>query len=214
MRTATLSEGRHEVSGRNPYSTAGWLAMAQAVLYPVGVFVAVIQQFIGRRALDYDGPVVGPGDLLLFLFTVFGIYTIWRLKGLLNARHGYHGVDTLAHLLMAWMAVNQIVTSAIDGVAILTGASTDSPFYVISALVMLVVFMVSGGVLNILIGARLLGARDELGDALRVYAVLVLVIGILMATVFLTPLAALLVPVACVAQGLVFLRNPESVDFV
>jgi len=205
-----------EMTTRNPYALAGWLALVQAVLFPLMIFLGVIQKIIGVRVFDHHGPMVGPADLLGLLYTAIAIYVLLRFKALLNERYDFKGIDTMIHLAIAWVVLHQVLTLAMNGLAMATGLGVDAMTTPMTILVLgsFAVFALGAGVIDIIIAVRLLAVKEELGDLVKAFAYVTLIVGILEATIFLAPLAALLVPIWCVIMAMVFLKNKESAEFV
>jgi len=75
-------------------------------------------------------------------------------------------------------------------------------------------FMLAAGVIDLLIGIRLLQAKQQFSELIRVFAVLTLLSGIFEVSILLSPLALLLIPVHFVLLGLILLREREEAEFV
>jgi hypothetical protein len=76
------------------------------------------------------------------------------------------------------------------------------------------VSMVTIGIIDILIGIRLLRDKEQFSELLRAFAYVSLVAGILEVSILLSLLAVLLVPVSLVIMGLIFLRDKQDVQYV
>jgi hypothetical protein len=197
----------------NRYSLAGGLAIAQAILFPLAFGMSIVQDLIGKAAFRFEGPTVGPSDLLFIIFTVIGIYVLIMFRKLLNERYNYHGIDTLIIISIWWSILFQISSLVMKAYAIVMGLEPR----LILALIYLsffIVAMLTIGVVDILIAVRLLKIKDKLNDLLRAFAYITIIAGILEASIVLSPLALILIPVTCVILGMIFLREKEEVEFV
>ena len=216
MRSETIASGRTDMATRNPYAPAGWLALVQAALFPLMIFLGVVQKLVGVRVFDYHGPIVGPADLLGLLYTVIAITVLLRFKALLNERYEFRNIDTMIHLAIAWVVLHQLLTLGMNGLAMVTGLGVEEATLPATILVLgsFAVFALGAGVIDIIIAVRLLAMKDEMGDLVKAFAYVTLIIGILEATIFLAPLAALVVPIWCVVLALIFLKDKHSAEFV
>jgi hypothetical protein len=70
------------------------------------------------------------------------------------------------------------------------------------------------GVVDILIAVKLLKLDAVQNDLIKAYAYITLVSGVLEVSVFLSPLAIILVPVSSVVLGMILLKETEGVEFV
>ena len=197
----------------NRYSLAGGLAIVQAVLFPLAFGMSIVQDLIGKAAFRFEGPTVGPSDLLFIIFTCIGVYVLIMFRKLLNERYNYHGIDTLIIISIWWSILFQISNLILKAYAILIGLEPR----LILAIIYLSIFiiaMLTIGVVDILIAVRLLKIKDKLNDLLRAFAYITIIAGILEASIVLSPLALILIPVTCVILGMIFLREKEEVEFV
>ena len=197
----------------NRYSLAGGLAIAQAVLFPLAFGMSIFQSIIGKAAFRYHGPVIGPSDLLFIIFTGIGVYVLLMFRKLLNERYNYHGIDTLIIISIWWSILFQISSLGMKAWAIALGLEPRLTLVLIY-LSFFTVAMLTIGIVDILIAVRLLKIKDKLNDLLRAFAYITIIAGILEASIVLSPLALILVPVTCVILGMVFLREKEQAEFV
>jgi len=197
----------------NRYSLAGGLAIAQAVLFPLAFGISIVQGIIGKAAFRYHGPVIGPSDLLFIIFTGIGVYVLLMFRKLLNERYNYHGIDTLIIISIWWSILFQISSLGLKAYAILLGLEPRLSVALVY-LAYITVAMLTIGVVDILIAVRLLKIKDKLNDLLRAFAYITIIGGILEASVVLSPLALILIPVTCVILGMIFLREKEEAEFV
>ena len=70
------------------------------------------------------------------------------------------------------------------------------------------------GIIDLLIGVRLLQAKQGFSELMRVFAIISLIAGVLEMSVILSPLALILVPVVYILLGLILLREKEEAGFV
>lgn len=194
------------------YVPAGWAAIAMAVLFPAGFVIGIIQGIIGKAMFDYQGPTLGPSDLIFLIFTVLGVYTLLMLRNLLNERYDFHKVDLLIVVAVWWNVLFQVSLLALKTIYFLI---VPSPLiHTVLTISFMSIAMVTGGIIDILLAIRLLEIRDAMSDLLKVYVYMVLVSGILQVSVVLSILAMFLVPISCVILAVVFFRDSEHAEFV
>jgi hypothetical protein len=197
----------------NNYSMAGWLAIAGAIIFPVIFIVGIAQDIIGQQVFGYQGPKLGPGDLLSLVFTGIAVYVIIMFRRLLHERYQFHDLDVLITIVIIWNILFQVVGLLLKAIVLIA--------WPISEVVMIVMFlsffavgMISAGIIDIVFAVKLFRKIDIFSGPIKALAYLTMVSGILTVTVILTPLALLLAPVSMVLYGVIFLRSPEDVEFV
>lgn len=196
---------------QNRYSLAGWVAIAQAIVFPLGVLVAIAQGLIGAAVFGYHGPSYGPGDLLFMLFTVMWAYTLWMFRVYLNERYDYHDLDFLITAAICITILLQMMAFGLRGIAFGLAPIPGSVFIVLY-LIFAGFAMFTAGILDILIAVKLLQMRQGDNDLLKAFAYITMAVGVLEVTVILSPLAFVLVPVYCVILGMIFLGKQEEVQ--
>jgi hypothetical protein len=198
----------------NRYTTAGWLAIAMAAIFPTAMILNWVTGLVGMKAFDHKGPVFGPADLLFFIFTIFSIYVLMQFKKLLNERYQFHDLDVWIPISIWWGVLFQVGSVVIRGIVLLAGI--ESPLTIgLGFLTFMVIFTVTAGIIDIVVAAKLLRAKGLLGTPITVFAYLTMASGIAELTVVLLPLVAfLLLPAAFVTLGVIFLRQQEEVEFV
>lgn len=209
--------GRVQLEGMametNQYRTAGWLSLAAGIIFPLGFVVGIIQGVIQAAAFGYRGPIVGPSDLMFVCVTAIEVYTLLMFRKLLNERFEFHEVDTLILVAIAWSVLFQV-----GGIVLKLLTLTVLPYSAATMLMLylpfMVVAMVSAGIINIMIGIKLIKIKDSFSDLLKAYVYLVLVSGLLQVTVFLSIFALVLFPIMMVMLAMIFLREKEEVEFV
>jgi hypothetical protein len=196
----------------NRYQLAGWLAITQAILFPLAFVISIAQGLIGVAAFGYRGPVFGPSDLLFIIFTGISVYTLTMFRRFLNERYNYHGVDTLILLAICWGIVFQISSLALRIWVITIWPVSETALNIVY-LTFFAVSMIVAGIVDILIAVKLLQIRQSVNELVRAFTYITLASGLAEVSVVLAPIALFLVPVYCVILGLIFFKK-EEVEFV
>ena len=198
----------------NKYAAAGWLAVVQAVIFPAAMVIGMIQGIIGASAFGYTGPIFGPADVLAIIGTGISIYTLIKFREILNEQYNFTDINVLITIAIWWGVLFQLGSIAERGV-ILTIWPISPVMTAIVNGVYLAFFAIVAGIVDILIGVKLFQIKDELPDTIKLYAILVLISGILELTVILTPLVVLImIPATSIVLALIFFRAPRKVEFV
>ncbi|UCE17635.1 MAG: hypothetical protein JSV84_12225 [Gemmatimonadota bacterium] len=200
------------MSGRK-YSVAGWLAIAGAFLFPMAFFIGIIHDIIAKSQFHYHGPNFGPSDMLFILFTGISAYTLSVFRDLLNERYNTHELDMVINIAIGWIIVFQVFSLCLKGI-FMTLWPVSKESMTITYLCFMAVAMVIIGIVDILIAVKLLKVGTGHNELLKAYAYINLVAGALEVSVFLSPLAIILVPVSSVTLGMILLREKEGVEFV
>lgn len=197
----------------NKYKLAGWLAVAQAVMFPVAIVIGIVEAIVAGGLLGVRRPFIGPSDLLMVVFTAIAVYTLLMFRKLLHERYNCHDLDLLIIISIWWAIVFQAIGLGLNLLAMI--------FWPISTVVMAVIFlvfmtaaMVTIGIVDILIASRLLQIKDSLGEYVRGFAYVTMVAGICEVSVLFSPLSVVLIPVSAVILALVFFRDRQEVEFV
>lgn len=196
---------------QNRYSLAGWVAIAQAIVFPLGILMAIAQGLLGAALFGYHGPSFGPSDMLFMLFTVMWAYTLWMFRVYLNERCNYHDLDLLITAAICVTILLQMASFGLRGIAIGLAPIAGTVF-VILYLMFAAFAMITAGILDILIAVKLLQIRQGVNDLLKAFAFITMAVGVLEVTVIFSPLALVLVPVHCVILGMIFLGKQEEVQ--
>ena len=155
----------------NPYALGGWLSIAAAVLFPI-IFVAeIIQAVIAREVAGYDGPLIGPSELLGLLLTAMSVYILVVLRRFFNEHYQYHGIDMLITLAIVWNILFQVVGLSTEFLLMLAWP-VDERVVTVIRLVMLGSFMLCVGIIDILTGVRLMQSSQVFSQLVKVFAVL------------------------------------------
>jgi hypothetical protein len=196
----------------NRYQLAGWLAITQAILFPLAFVISIAQGLIGVAAFGYRGPVFGPADLLFFIFTGISVYTLTMFRRFLNERYNYHGVNTLILLAICWGVVYQISSLALRVWVVMIWPVSEMTLNIIY-ITFFAVSMIAAGIIDILIAVKLLQIRQSVNELVRAFTYITLVSGLAEVSVVLSPVALFLVPVSCIILGVIFFKK-EEVEFV
>jgi hypothetical protein len=175
--------------------------------------LSIIQGIVGAAAFGYRGPMFGPSDVLFIIFTGFSVYILLVFRSLLNERYDFHEIDALIIASIAWAVLFQIASLTLRTFLVLTWPVSQTAMTIVYFAFMSLT-MVTIGVIDILIGVRLLRVKDKFNDMLKAFAYVTLAAGILEVTVFLSPLSLILVPMSMVILGLLLLREKEEAEFV
>ena len=197
----------------NRYNLAGWLSITQAIIFPLSFTVGFVEQMIGERAFGYHGPVLGLSDLLSLAFTGIAVYTINKLRHLFRECHDFTAIDTLLLASIWWAIAFQAGGLLLSVAHIAFGPVPD----LVSAVVLgsfIAVSMITIGIVDIIIGIRLLREKDRFSQLIKAFAYVSLVAGIAEVSVIFIPLALILIPASCLIMGLIFLRDNHDVEFV
>ena len=205
---AAWSQGAMSMESK-PYALAGWLCIAQAVLFPAGLILSGIQGVVGAAAFEYRGPIFGPADLLFLMFTAFSVYTLWKFRHLLNERFNFHGADIIIPIVIAWGIVFQIATVVMRlTVPFVPGEGNLQTAFV--ALGVMALLSVIAGVIDILLAVSLIKSKDSLSGRIATFAYITIAAGIMELTVILVPVVGLaLMPASYIVLALVFFDDRE-----
>lgn len=199
--------------GTNKYAHAGWLAILQAVLFPLSFILGIIEQGVVSGLMDIDRPIFGPSDLIMLAFTVITVYVFLTFKKLLNEQYGYHDLDLLIYVSIVWVILFQVVGLGL-GAYMMFAWPVDKVLMAIIYIAFMTAAMVSVGIVDILIAVKLLRVKESFGEYIRAYAYISMAAGILEVTVLLSPLALLLIPVTWIILALIFFKDQPQPEYV
>jgi hypothetical protein len=198
----------------NKYTIAGWLAIANAVIFPLAFVVGIIQTAIGMEAFRRPAPAIfGPSDILFIAFTIIAVFILLRFRDLLNEYYNYRGLNTIIMIAIAWSILFQFISLALK-FAVVPALIDHERLLVIVQISFMVVGMVTMGVIDLIFGIKLLKAAEDMHGLMKAYAIVCIISGCLEVAVILSPLALLLVPVSFIMLGMIFLKEKEQVEFV
>ncbi|MFH1687529.1 MAG: hypothetical protein ABIE70_08415 [bacterium] len=199
----------------NRYSLVGWLAIANAGIFPLAIVLNIVFAVVSAKLLGFYEPTFGPGDILSVVSTVIMIYILIKFKQLLHEHYQYGGIDGLIIASIIWNIAFEIGGIFLRVVQIGLGTGRDAEIFVaILSIAFLCVAVVSIGIIDIIIAVKLLTIKEQVGDAMKVFIYLNLVLGILEVSIVLSPVSLLLTPVMFIVFGIVFLRDKEQIQFV
>jgi hypothetical protein len=196
----------------NRYAPAGWLALAQAVLFPLAFIIGIVQTIVGAAAFRYHGPVIGPADAISILVTGISVYVLLMFRKLLNERYDFHGADLLIIIAIWWAVLFEIGALILKVIFILI--TLPDVAEAVTSLCYLSVAMVTIGIIDIMLAVQLLKIKDRMDDLFRAYVYITMASGILEVSVILSIFSLILFPISSVILGMVFLKQKEEVDFV
>ncbi|TKJ40709.1 hypothetical protein CEE37_07020 [candidate division LCP-89 bacterium B3_LCP] len=197
----------------NRFQLAGYLAIANAFLFPLSFVIAIVQGILTGVRFGYQGPIYGPSDLVMLVFTAFGIYILLRFKLYLHEHYNYSGIDSLIHASIWWGVLLQIGSLILRGM-ILLGWPDSELFGRIGMVVFMSISMLTIGVIDIMIAVKLMKIKDTLSDMMKVFLYITLVAGICEVSILLVPISLILIPVTNVVLAMIFLREKHEVEFV
>ncbi len=185
------------------YFLAGWLAILLAViLFPTVAGGVLIDLFVSESVLGKMLNIV-----LSFLTGGLGVYLLWMFKKLLNSRFEFFEADRVLVILI-WFHIFFLYIGLSDFVVI-----SNHVLRIISIIFGAMVF-IAFGILNILLGVKILKSKDDLFGLQKPYAYLQITAGVLLLSVLLSPIGLLAATAAYIVQGILFLRAAEDLQFV
>jgi len=197
----------------NKYKLAGYLAIVQAVLFPVSVTIGIVEAVVAGGIFNIKKPFIGPSDLIMIVFTGIAVYTLLMFRRLLHERYNYHDLDILIMISIWWAIMFQAFGLGLNILVMI--------FWPVNTIIMAVVFlvfltaaMVTVGIVDILIAVKLLRIKENFGEYIRAFAYITMAAGICEVTVLLFPLALVMVPISAIVLALIFFRDQQEVEFV
>ena len=197
----------------NKYAFAGWLAIVQAIIFPVSIILGIIERGIATGLFDFDRPFFGPSDILVLIFTIIAIYTLLKFKSLLNEHYQYHDLDLLILISIWWAVVFEVVGLGLGFMAIALWP-VDKVVFAVVYLVFFAGAMVTIGIVDILIAVKLLKIKENFSEYIRLFAYITMAAGICEVSVLLSPVSLLLIPVLGIILALIFFRDNQGIEYV
>ena len=198
----------------NRFTLAGWLAIAQAIIFPVAIITGVVQGIISIKAFGYRGPTFGPSTIMMIIFTIFSVYTLSKFREFLNEHYNFRKIDLLITFAIWWNIIFQLLSLTLNGLIFVMWPISPKLMTIIE-LSFFSIAMITTGIIDIFIGINLLRIKEIMSNLLTTFAYMILIGGICELSVILAfPVALLLVPASCVVLGLIFLKEKEQVEFV
>lgn len=208
----SISENQDRLD-ENRFTLPGWIAVVQAIIFPVAIALGFIEGVIGKEAFDYRGPILGPSDFLTVIFSAMSVYTLTMFRKLLKEHYDFHKIDTLLIISIWWVILFQVFSLALGILYVVLDPVSD----LVTGIVLGTfagIAMITIGVIDILIGIWMLREKEQFSDLIKGFAYVTLIAGICEVSLLLVPIAMLLVPVSLVLMGLVFLRDKKEIQFV
>ena len=153
----------------------------------------VVNFFIGLKqniALDFVAVILNS------LFMLIAIYILLTFKGLLNSYFSFYNVDTIIAMLI-WALV------------FLAGANIVPlflPEYKVNIGIFTLIFTLLCGILNIMLGVKLLKLKEDLFGLLKPFSYLTIAAGILCVTIVLLPLYMIAEVISSILLAIIFFR--------
>jgi len=169
---------------------AGSLAMLNAFLTIPWVIMTFL--LTAREGLFFKIAEVSMQSASTCMF----IYTALTLRRLLNQRYAFHDIDRF----IGWMIKANVVLTAVSIIGV------ASPDVASSAGTLALILIVPLGVIQLMLGLRLLRLSDEPKNLFRAYGYLNLVTGFCLATIIMIPLGIFSGAVADIMLGTIFLQ--------
>lgn len=197
----------------NKYKLAGWLAIAQAVMFPIAIVIGIVEAVVAGGLMGVRRPFIGPSDLLMVIFTAVAVYTLLMFRKLLHERYNYHELDLLIIISIWWAIVFQVIGLGLNVLAMI--------FWPVNTILIAVVFlvfmtaaMVTIGIVDIMIASKLLQIKESLGEYVRGFAYVTMIAGICEVSVLFALFSLILIPVSAAILALIFFRDRQEVEFV
>jgi hypothetical protein len=175
---------------------AGWLSILSAV---ITIPIIILGFIIGlKQNIALDFVLV----LLTALSMLIVIYILLTFKGLLNSYFSFNNVDTIIAMFI-W--ANVFVTGA-------NIVPLFLPEYKVKIVIFSLMFMLLSGILNIMLGAKLLKLKDDLFGLLKPFSYLTIATGILSMTIVLLPLGMITDVISSILLAIIFFRATKCTN--
>jgi len=188
------------------YALAGWLAIAQAVLFFPTIALALFFEWISRR---FPGSVL-LAALLQVLGVAAGVYVLLAFRSLLHEVEDFRAADLLITLLI-WIS---LASAGLGLLGLLSQSNGLPAAWTVAPVVLTGGLLAAHGIVSIVFGRRLLSMKDDLSGLLKPFAHTTVASGALTLTVVGAPIGLALALAAIVMQGMILLRANEDVQFV
>ncbi len=172
------------------FRIAGCLAMLNAFLTIPWVIMTFLLS--AREGLFFKIAEVSMQTASTLMF----IYTALTLRRLLNQRYAFHEIDRF----IGWMIKANVVLTAVSIIGV------ASPDIASSAGTLALILIIPLGVIQLMLGLRLLRLSDEPKSLFRAYGYLNLVTGFCLATIIMIPVGILTGAIADIMLGTIFFQ--------
>ena len=202
----------------NEYFWPGLVAIALALVYPIywvyelgfGDFAVFGEDTIRELSLTF-------ADWLFLAIGAMMVYVIISLKRILIDQLNFHGIDLLLSFLAALTALYYIGSFVAEAILLLARdniASSSDEGIIGILLVSFVGFIVIAGLLEVLIGIFMIREFDLLPLPLKIFSIVILIVGLLDITVILSFIGLFLFPVSMLVLAAYFLQKPRMLEVV
>jgi hypothetical protein len=175
---------------------AGWLSILSAVITIPIIILGFIIGLKQNIALDFVLVLLTTLSILIL------IYILLTFKGLLNSYFSFYNVDTIIAMFI-W--ANVFVTGA-------NIVPLFLPEYKVKIVIFSLMFMLLSGILNIMLGAKLLKLKDDLFGLLKPFSYLTIATGILSMTIVLLPLGMITDVISSILLAIIFFRATKCTN--
>ena len=172
---------------------AGWLTILSAI---VALPLAAFGLFSGFMA-DKSTLWIYLEVIFNVAYTALFVYIFVMMRRLLNEKAGFHGADGY---ITTMIALNVVI-------AALAALASIFPEAEVVISVAVLVMLVPAGVVAVIFGVKLLKCPDDLFGHLKPFAYLMIVSGVMLATVILVPFSMLTSIAADVVLALIFFKS-------
>jgi len=192
----------------NEFASAGWMAIAGAILtlplMGMGFILDILSHKVSMIHPVFPVLYVGLG----ISQAAFVLFAFYRFKVYLNERHSFHATDVLIVVIIAGAIA--ITTIGLSGKVVnWIGGPAPTPV-LLGFIALMVIIGVPLGILSVIFGIKLLELQDSLNGLLKPYAILNIAAGVCFATFVLAPLGLLIGAAGDVVMGLILLRKGPS----
>ncbi len=193
----------------NNYVIAGVAALALAVLFPAYWIIEATAAGLDFESLQVRH-ALGVSRVLFILLGALSIVVYLGLKRQLYDHYNFRGLDIVLAMMIGLCGVFYGGVAIVELITPVLGFDNSELILTILWLGCVVIF----GILDIVIGALLLRAGDQVPGLLRVFAIITLVMGIMEVSLIFSVVVIFLFPVALVILGLNLLKRPEVIEIV
>jgi hypothetical protein len=175
---------------------AAWFSILNAVITIPIIILGFIIGLKQNIALDFVLVLLSTLSILIL------IYILLTFKGLLNSYFSFYNVDTIIAMFI-WANV------------FLTGANIVPSFlpeYKVKVGIFTLMFVLLFGILNIMLGAKLLKLKEDLFGLLKPFSYLTIATGILCMTIVLLPLGMITDVISSILLAIIFFRATKCTN--
>jgi len=199
----------------NRFTAAGLASIVAAVIFPLAIVIDGIHRSVLETCdSQFTAAVgIGPGDFLFLLYAALSVYLLKEFKSLMYEQYSFKEIRTIISVAIFWTIVFFGGSFVLEVLL-----SSVWPHNDIGLPLVLVIFWVSGvaifGIIDIILGIIILRQRHRFSRSVNIFAGLSIAMGICEASIILSFIALLLVPVSWALLAYIFLHKVEEVEFV